>query len=48
MYVHSTGVVIDSDKDEFYEFIANMGLKQGDGTSCKLFTIFFDQVYPYL
>jgi hypothetical protein len=27
MYVHSTGVVADSIKGEFFEFIANMGVK---------------------
>jgi hypothetical protein len=48
MYVQSNNIVVNKDKDEFYEYIANMGVKQGDGTSCKLFTIFFDRVYPYL
>jgi hypothetical protein len=42
MYVHSTGIVVDKEKGEFFEFVANMGVKQGDGTSCKLFTVFFD------
>jgi hypothetical protein len=42
MYVQSKGIVVDKDIDDMYEYIANMGVKQGDGTSCKLFTIFFD------
>jgi hypothetical protein len=42
MYVNSTGIVVDKGKDDFFEFVANMGVKQGDGTSCKLFTLFFD------
>lgn len=46
MYVQSKGIVEDSGNGRFLEYIANMGVKQGDGTSCKLFTIFFDQVYP--
>jgi hypothetical protein len=25
-----------------------MGVKQGDGTSPELFTLFFDRIYPYL
>ena len=45
MYVQSKSIVEDSGNG-FFEYIANMGVKQGDGTSCKLFTIFFDQVYP--
>ena len=28
--------------------MANIGVKQGDGTSPELFTIFFDRVYPYI
>ncbi len=45
MYVQSKGIVEDSGNGSFFEYIANKGVKQGDGTSCKLFTIFFDQVY---
>ena len=42
MYVQSKGVVVEPTTGELYEFIANMGVKQGDGTSPKLFTIFLD------
>jgi hypothetical protein len=42
MYVKSTGIVVDSASGTLYEFLLNKGVKQGDGTSCKLFTIFFD------
>jgi hypothetical protein len=31
-----------------YEFIANMGVKQGDGASPELFLLFFDRVYPHV
>jgi hypothetical protein len=31
-----------------YEFISNMGVKQGDGASPELFLLFFDRIYPYL
>jgi hypothetical protein len=48
MYVQSSGIVVDDITGNMYEFLANLGVKQGDGTSCKLFTIFFDQVYPFL
>ena len=46
MYVQSKGIVEDSGNGSFFEYIANKGVKQGNGTSYKLFTIFFDQVYP--
>jgi hypothetical protein len=42
MYVQSKGIVEDNDTGDFFEYIANKGVKQGDSTSCKLFTIFFD------
>ena len=28
--------------------MANIGVKQGDGASPELFTIFFDRVFPYI
>ena len=47
MYVNNQGIVcVDGQKRS--SFTANTGVKQGDGTSPKLFNIFFDQVYPYL
>ena len=32
--------------DIFY-FLINKGVKQGDGTSPELFTLFFDRIYPF-
>ncbi len=29
-------------------FLTNLGVKQGDGASPELFTLFFDRVYPYI
>jgi hypothetical protein len=34
--------------DEWYEFLANIGVKQGDGASPELFILFFDRIYPYI
>ena len=48
MYIKSKGVIIDSDTGDIFDFLINMGVKQGDGTSPELFTLFFDRVYPYL
>ena len=48
MYVYSIGISFDANTGDFFEFLANLGVKQGDGASPKLFGIFFDQVYPYL
>jgi hypothetical protein len=41
MYIQSKGIVVEPETEELYEFLSNMGVKQGDGTSPKLFTIFF-------
>ncbi len=46
MYEQSKGIVEEIGNGRFFEYIANKGVKQGDGTSCKLFTIFFYQVFP--
>ena len=48
MYLQSKGIIIDNKSNTMYEFIANMGVKQGDGASPELFLLFFDRVYPYL
>jgi hypothetical protein len=48
MYLQSKGIIYDKVKGKFYEFLANMGVKQGDGASPELFLLFFDRVYPYL
>ena len=29
-------------------FLSDLGVKQGDGASPELFTLFFDRVYPYI
>ncbi len=48
MYVDSTGIIEDLTQQNMYEFISNMGVKQGDGASPELFLLFFDRIYPYL
>jgi hypothetical protein len=48
MYVKSKGIIQGKFYGDFYEYIVNIGVKQGDGASPELFTIFFDRVYPYL
>ena len=48
MYIKSKGIIIDSDTGDIFDYLINMGVKQGDGTSPELFTLFFDRVYPYL
>ena len=48
MYVDSKCVVNDKLRNTLYEYMANMGVKQGDGASPELFLLFFDRVYPYL
>ena len=48
MYLQPKGIITDKYTGRVYEFLANMGMKQGDGASPELFLIFFDRVYPYL
>ena len=48
MYVQSKGIIEGVYYEDFYEFLANVGVKQGDGASPELIIIFFDRVYPYL
>ena len=48
MYVDSKCVVNDKLRNTYYEYLANMGVKQGDGASQELFLLFFDRLYPYL
>ena len=48
MYVDSKCVVNDKLRNTVYEYMANMGVKQGDGASPELFILFFDRLYPYL
>jgi hypothetical protein len=48
MYADSKCVVNDKLLNTFYEYLANMGVKQGDGASPELFILFFDRLYPYL
>jgi hypothetical protein len=48
MYVQSQGLCFDKKTGEFLKFLANLGVKQGDGASPELFTLFFDRVYPHL
>ena len=48
MYVGSKGVCFDDISGEWLEFLANLGVKQCDGASPELFTLFFDRVYPIL
>ncbi len=48
MYVDSKCVVNDKLCNTIYEYMANMGVKQGDGASPELFILFFDRLYPYL
>ncbi len=48
MYVDSKCVIYDTLRNMYYEYLANMGVKQGDGASPELFLLFFDRLYPYL
>jgi hypothetical protein len=48
MYLQSKGIIVDKQTNELYEFLANMGVKQGDGASPELFLLFFDRVYPHI
>ena len=48
MHIQSKGIIVDETTGDVFDFLINMGVKQGDGTSPELFTLFFDRVYPYL
>jgi hypothetical protein len=48
MYVSSKGIIKGVNKDEIFEYLINMGVKQGDGASPELFILFFDRIYPYM
>jgi Reverse transcriptase (RNA-dependent DNA polymerase) len=48
MYLESKGILLDSISGDIFEFLINKGVKQGDGTSPELFTLFFDRIYPFL
>ena len=48
MYVSSKGIIKGIIKDEIFEYLINMGVKQGDGASPELFILFFDRIYPYM
>jgi hypothetical protein len=48
MYVNSKCRIDDNICNTYYEYLANMGVKQGDGASPELFILFFDRLYPYL
>ena len=48
MYVESKGIIRGKYYGDFFEFMANIGVKQGDGASPELFSIFFDRIFPYI
>jgi hypothetical protein len=48
MYLESKGILIDDMSGDIFEILVNKGVKQGDGTSPELFTLFFDRIYPFL
>ena len=48
MYANLKGKIPKGNTSEFFEFLANIGVKQGDGASPELFIIFFDRIFPYL
>jgi hypothetical protein len=48
MYVDSKCIITDKTRNTYYEYLANLGVKQGDGASPELFLLFFDRLYPYL
>jgi Reverse transcriptase (RNA-dependent DNA polymerase) len=47
-YVQSKGIIKGMSSDELFEYLINMGIKQGDGASPELFILFFDRIYPYI
>ena len=48
MYVDSRGSIQGLEGDAVFTFLANMGVKQGDGCSPELFLLFFDRVHPHV
>ena len=48
MYINSRGIIQGKYYGDIYEFLANIGVKQGDGATPELFTIFFDRVHPFI
>ena len=49
LYVNSRGVIKPKNfSDDFLTFLTSIGVKQGDGASPKLFSLFFDRVYRYI
>ena len=48
MYVNSHGSLSSTDGEAVFTFLANTGVKQGDGASPELFLLFFDRVHPYI
>ncbi len=48
MYDNSKGVIKGLTIDELFEYLVNIGVKQGDGASPELFILFFDRIYPYI
>jgi hypothetical protein len=46
MYVRSKGIIKGVNNDEIFEYLINMGVKQGDGASPELFILFFYRIYP--
>lgn len=40
--------MLDEMTGDIFSFMINKGVKQGDGTSPELFTLFFDRIYPFL
>ena len=48
MYVEAKGVIGNNNLGEQISFTANIGVKQGDGASPDLFTMYFDRVYPHI
>ena len=39
---------MDKETGKLHDFLANLGVKQGDGASPELFLLFFDRIYPYI
>ena len=40
--------MFDANTGNFFEFLTNLGVKQGDGASPELFILFFDRVFPFV